>query len=112
PSLSEATPVLLTLEDCRVPLPQPASGRTRIRVIKGARFTSWSELEVEVRDGYAIVPDGFGVMLVRHRHGGHTADVQRAVIEGWGELRGAIATTYSHDAHNLVVIGRSPEDLQ
>ena len=34
-----------------------------------------------------------------------------AFLEGWGELRGAIATSYSHDSHNLVVIGRHPADM-
>ncbi len=28
-----------------------------------------------------------------------------------GELRGAIATSYSHDSHNLVVLGRNPHDM-
>src|ERR1035441_5601467 len=45
-------------------------------------------------------------MLVRHRHGRHSAPVQQAVLEDWGEPRGAVATTYSHDSHNLVVIGQ------
>jgi Adenine deaminase len=34
-----------------------------------------------------------------------------ALLEGWGALRGAIATSYSHDAHNLVIIGRDPVDM-
>jgi adenine deaminase len=34
-----------------------------------------------------------------------------ALLEGWGELRGAIATSYSHDSHNLVVLGRDPADM-
>ncbi|NGP69388.1 hypothetical protein G7B21_29150, partial [Klebsiella pneumoniae] len=29
----------------------------------------------------------------------------------WGELRGAIATSYSHDSHNLVVLGRDANDM-
>jgi adenine deaminase len=101
-----------TRDDCRVRVPSVQSGRARIRTIKGARFSSWSEVEVDVTDGYAEVPTGYAVMLARHRHGRHAAPVQQGVLEDWGEVRGAIATTYSHDSHNLVVIGRSPEDLQ
>jgi adenine deaminase len=101
-----------TIDDCRVSVPGVGSGRAKIRTIKGARFSSWSELEVEVRNGYVEVPAGCAVMLVRHRHGRHSAPVQQAVLEDWGEPRGAVATTYSHDSHNLVVIGRSPEDMQ
>ena len=100
-----------TRDDCRVHLPVQ-SGRVRIRTIKGARFASWSEVEVDVRDGYVEVPPGYAVMLARHRHGRHAAPVRQAVLEDWGDVKGAIGTTYSHDSHNLVVIGRSPEDLQ
>jgi adenine deaminase len=102
----------LTMDECRVSLPGVHSGRATVRTIKGARFTSWGEVEIEAREGYAELPAGYGVILVQHRHGRHPAVPQRAVIEGWGELRGAIATTYSHDSHNLVVIGRLPEDMQ
>jgi adenine deaminase len=48
---------------------------------------------------------------VKHRHGRHQATPQIALLEGWGELRGAIATSYSHDSHNLVVLGRDAEDM-
>lgn len=87
------------------------NGRARLRHIKGARFTQWSEVEVEVRSGEVQLPDGFSLIWVQHRHGRHEAKPQLALLEGWGELRGAIATTYSHDSHNLVVLGRDPQDM-
>lgn len=87
------------------------NGRARLRHIKGARFTQWSEVEVEVRGGEVQLPEGFSLIWVQHRHGRHEAKPQLALLEGWGELRGAIATTYSHDSHNLVVLGRNPQDM-
>ncbi len=48
---------------------------------------------------------------MKHRHGRHQATPQIALLEGWGELRGAIATSYSHDSHNLVVLGRDANDM-
>ncbi len=105
----------LSYDDCRVEIPGAQTAprsRAKVRVIKGVRFTSWGELEVEVNDGFVVVPEGYSVMLVQHRHGRHAARPQHALLEGWGELHGAIATTYSHDSHNLVVLGRSPEDMQ
>ncbi|VEC01035.1 Adenine deaminase 2 [Cedecea lapagei] len=87
------------------------NGRARLRHIKGARFTQWSEVEVEVRNGEVLLPEGFSLIWVQHRHGRHEAKPQLALLEGWGELRGAIATTYSHDSHNLVVLGRDPQDM-
>lgn len=51
------------------------------------------------------------LIWVKHRHGRHQATPQIALLEGWGELRGAIATSYSHDSHNLVVLGRDANDM-
>src|SRR6202022_4627253 len=58
----------LTADDFRVRVAGMAQGRAVLRTIKGARFNAWSEIEVEVRDGFAVVPDGVSVMTVAHRH--------------------------------------------
>lgn len=68
-------------------------------------------MEVQVRDGIVQLPAGFSLIWVKHRHGRHQATPQIALLEGWGELRGAIATSYSHDSHNLVVLGRDANDM-
>lgn len=95
---------ILRVEDIR-------HGVARLRHIRGARFTQWGEVEVQVRDGKVQIPDGFSLIWVKHRHGRHEAKPQIALLEGWGELRGAIATSYSHDSHNLVVLGRDANDM-
>ncbi len=79
--------------------------------ISAARCTQWGEVEVQVRDGIVQLPAGFSLIWVKHRHGRHQATPQIALLEGWGELRGAIATSYSHDSHNLVVLGRDANDM-
>ena len=86
-------------------------GTARLRHIRGARFTQWGEIDVQIRNGEVEIPTGFSLIWVKHRHGRHEAKPQIALLEGWGELRGAIATSYSHDSHNLVVLGRSAEDM-
>jgi adenine deaminase len=101
----------LTLEDFRFRLPVQGASRARIRVTKGVRFTSWGELDVDVKEGCVVIPNGHSMILVQHRHGRYAAKPHCAIVEGWGELHGAIATTYSHDSHNLVVLGRTPEDM-
>ena len=68
-------------------------------------------MDVEIRDGQVQIPAGFSLIWVKHRHGRHDAKPQIALLEGWGELRGAIATSYSHDSHNLVVLGRNADDM-
>ncbi len=50
-------------------------------------------------------------MTVVHRHGRAPGTPQTALIEGWGELAGAYATSYAHDSHNLVVYGRDPREM-
>ena len=79
--------------------------------IKGARFNTWSEREVQVRNGYAVIPDDVSVMTVVHRHGRHASGPQTAIIEGWGRWGGAYATSYAHDSHNLVVYGHDPDEM-
>lgn len=100
-----------TVRDFQIKVPGIQRGQARLRVIKGARFTQWSEVTVEVNEGVVQIPSGFSLISVQHRHGRHQGKTQLALLEGWGELRGAIATSYSHDSHNLVVLGLAPEDM-
>ncbi|NLU16285.1 MAG: adenine deaminase [Serratia liquefaciens] len=101
----------LAAKDFILKVPAIRHGKATLRHIKGARFTQWNETTVEVRDGEVQIPDGFSLIWVQHRHGRHQATPQLALLEGWGELRGAIATSYSHDSHNLVVLGRDAADM-
>lgn len=112
PPYSERLPLpTLKSDDFQVEVPGVSSGRVRLRVIKGVRFTEWSEVDVEVRDGYAELPPQHAFMFVQHRHGKHDARPQRTFLADWGELKGAVATTYSHDSHNLVVLGGNTIDM-
>lgn len=86
-------------------------GRARLRRIIGARFTTWGEAEVMVRDGVAETPAGHAVLTIIHRHGRAPATPQSCLVDGWGEMRGAIATTIAHDSHNLLVLGDSAENM-
>jgi adenine deaminase len=88
-----------------------SDGRARLRRILGARFVSWGEIEVEVRDGLATRPPGHAVLTLIHRHGRAPALPRTCLTDGWGEMRGAIATTIAHDSHNLLVLGADPADM-
>ncbi|WP_012005556.1 adenine deaminase [Serratia quinivorans] len=101
----------LAAGDFVLKVPAIRHGKATLRHIKGARFTQWNETTVEVRNGEVQIPQGFSLIWVQHRHGRHQATPQLALLEGWGELRGAIATSYSHDSHNLVVLGRDAADM-
>lgn len=99
------------LQDFELRIPDIINGKAKLRIIKGARFTQWSEVTLDVRNGIALIPEGYSLIYVQHRHGRHQLGAQLAVLEDWGEMKGAIATTYSHDSHNLVVLGRTPADM-
>src|SRR6202012_5521626 len=91
---------------------QTTATSARLRSIRGVRFSEWSELNVEVRDGFVVLPPDVNLLYVQHRHGLHTLGPHTALQEGLPQLRGAIATTYLHDAHNLFVIGGNAEDMK
>ena len=86
-------------------------GRVRLPVVGGARVVRWAEAEVEVTGGVAAVPPGHALIAVLHRHGRRDPSPVVCLADGWGEPRGAVATTISHDNHNLLVLGRDPRDM-
>jgi adenine deaminase len=106
--------VEISEDDFRIHVRAPSqqAGSATVRAIFGMRFTEWREIEVKVHDGVATVPEDASLIYVRHRHGRHDDAGQCAIQLGIGRIRGAIATTYSHDAHNLLVLGGTPRDMQ
>lgn len=98
-------------DDFRLRVPGVTSGRASVRGISGVRFTRLAQFEVEVRDGFAVPPPGCVVQVAVHRHGRIPPVPQVAFVSDWGRWEGAVATTVSHDTHNLVVFGRDPGDM-
>jgi adenine deaminase len=86
-------------------------GSHRVRVIADAVMTRWDERAVNVRDGVVDIPDGDIVQVTVHRHGRIAPTPYAALLSGWGNWTGAVATTVAHDTHNLVVFGRDPGDM-
>ncbi|AIM03314.1 adenine deaminase [Sinorhizobium meliloti] len=98
----------LTEDDFRI----AATGSTaRVVTIDRPRFTRWGETRAEVSGGYLVPPKGMTLIAVAHRHGRADSRPRVGLLEGWGEWRGAFATTVSHDSHNLTVFGSSPRDM-
>jgi adenine deaminase len=102
----------LTAEDFQLRLPVP-DGVVRVRVVHEPVLTSWATADVQVRGGVVELPPRHLLQVALHRHGRAPAVPAVAVISGWGEQEwtGAIATTLSHDTHNLVVFGRDPDEM-
>ena len=101
----------MAADDFRLRVPGVRSGTATVRGISGVRFTRLSEFEVEVEEGFAVPPPGCVVQVAVHRHGRIPPVPQVAFVSEWGRWDGAVATTVSHDTHNLVVFGRDPRDM-
>jgi adenine deaminase len=98
----------LTADDFRIP---SMAKKVRVATIDRPRFTQWSERETVVRDGFVVPPDDATLIAVAHRHGLADSRPRVGFLTGWGQWRGAFATTVSHDSHNLTVFGSNPEDM-
>ena len=100
----------MTADDFRVRL-DAADGEHRMLVIADAVMTRWDETSVVVRDGAVEVPAGHLIQVTVHRHGRVEPTPHAALLSGWGDWTGAVATTVAHDTHNLVVFGRDVDDM-
>jgi adenine deaminase len=90
----------------------PSQGsRVRIATIDRPRFTRWGQADAAVEDGYVVPPDGTVLITVTHRHGRADSRTRLGFLTGWGEWKGAFATTLAHDSHNLTVFGADPRDM-
>ena len=69
-------------------------------------------IELPVRDGLVDFLDVDDVCLVAilERHG-RTGNRSLNLVQGLGLRQGAVATTVAHDSHNLLVVGRSVDDM-
>ena len=89
-------------------------GRARvIGVIPGQIVTEALDEEPPLADG-SVVADAtrdLAKLAVLERHLG-TGRVGVGLVRGFGLERGALASTIAHDAHNVVVVGVSDEDMR
>ncbi|EFC82949.1 adenine deaminase C-terminal domain-containing protein [Parafrankia sp. EUN1f] len=86
-------------------------GVTRLMVLDSPVASRWAEADVLISGGVAEIPAGCLLQVVVHRHGRAPHAPQAALLSGWGDWTGAVATTLSHDTHNLVVFGRDPAEM-
>ncbi len=96
------------------------AGTATARVIRSNGTTSYTTLEtaeVPIRAGRLDLPPGGEVrmMAVFERHGksAETGSAGRGLglVAGLGAFRGAAASSYAHDCHNLVVVGADRADM-
>ncbi|CAN7606410.1 adenine deaminase [Ensifer sp. Root142] len=85
--------------------------KVRVATVDRPRFTQWGEVLAAVENGFVVPPQGATLIAVAHRHGRADSKPRVGLLTGWGEWRGAFATTVSHDSHNLTVFGGNARDI-
>ncbi len=86
----------------------------RVNVMRTASFgtaTQWVTRRIPVRAGQLDWQGaGLALALVYERYG-KNGNVGVGLVEGTLQAPGAVAATWSHDSHNLLVLGTNPEDM-
>lgn len=100
----------ITLESFRI----PAAGRIArvIRVVPGQILTEAIAARPTVRNGEVVSDTANDILKIavveRHRA---TGNVGLGLVSGFGLRRGAIASSVSHDSHNITVVGADDESM-
>src|SRR3954469_23753532 len=66
--------------------------------------------EPRVEDGQAVAGNGLAKIAVVERHLG-TGRMAVGLVRGFDLQSGALASTFAHDAHNIVVVGMEDHDM-
>ena len=73
--------------------------------------TKQVQRRIPVRDGVIRWQEaGLSLAVIYERHG-KNGNIACGLVEGAFTKPGAAATTWSHDSHNLMVLGTSPQDM-
>jgi adenine deaminase len=102
----------LTAEDLRFKV--KVSEKAIVNVIKISEvgtFTEHVQQEVRVTDGFLDWENsGLALIVVMERYG-KTGNIACGFVDKALYEKGAVATTWAHDHHNLMVMGTSSEDI-
>jgi adenine deaminase len=93
-------------------IPWPGRPVRVIGLIPGQIVTDAFVEEATVMDGLAVADPGrdLAKIAVIERHHG-TGRMGLGLVRGFGLQRGALASTFAHDAHNVVVVGIDDGDM-
>ena len=118
--LATASEIPAILRDTMHPAPlspdalrlAPEQARQAVGVIPGEIATRLLDVEPVIRDGWAVAaPERDLLKLICVERHKATGRVGVGYVQGFGLKRGALASSISHDAHNIVAVGASDDDL-
>ena len=91
---------------------RPEMARRAVDVISGQIVTRAIDIEPKFSMGFAVaVVDRYLLKLLCVERHHATGRVGAGYVRGFGLLRGALASTIAHDAHNIVAVGTNDVDL-
>lgn len=102
-----------TLEDFKIPVNSTSDAVlcNVIRIQETSTFTEHVQREIPIKDGYLDwETSGLALLMVMERYG-KNGNIAYALVENTISKKGAIATTWAHDHHNLMVMGTAAEDM-
>lgn len=93
----------------------PVTGKARIILMEEGQITTKSVCEEvpwkEVKGECVFSPDGrYDKIAVIERHK-YTGKTGVGIVKGFGLTGGAIASSVSHDSHNIIVVGDNDRDM-
>lgn len=97
--------------DINVEVPCTSITANVIQISKLGTFTKKVKKQLNVKDGKVCWKEaGLSLVTIFERYG-KNGNIAHGFVENGLVKEGAIATTWSHDSHNLLVIGNSIEDM-
>ncbi|MFH2033787.1 MAG: adenine deaminase [Candidatus Margulisiibacteriota bacterium] len=83
-----------------------------IQIMPGEIMTKTAKESVLVKEGFVVsdIERDILKLAVVERHKG-TGKVSLGLVRGFGIIKGAIASSISHDSHNLICVGVNDEDM-
>ena len=92
--------------------PPVRNGTVRVNVMEylslDSGITKLSVEELSVKDGQLLLGEDMAFMAVLNRYGKGTKSL--GIVKNFGLKQGAVASTVSHDSHNLTLVYLDPED--
>jgi adenine deaminase len=88
-----------------------AEGAIKVRAIITDTPKRQEEIRLPVRSGVVQPNERFSMLAMVECHGG-SGGVGLSFVGGLHVARGAIASTVSHDAHNMLIVGQDRADME
>lgn len=102
----------LTEEDFMFKVPNGEAKANVISLVPGGILTKCKEVKLDknaTEFGVDIKKDIVKLAVVeRHKNTGH---IGLALINGYGIKKGAVASSVSHDSHNIIIVGTNAKDM-